>query len=142
MTQMHRRKQHGWWKDLSWPSKLLILVPIILVLRLSLWLSSGQPSTASHQNQDGGLTSHKNPDVGVKMPESKSQNAPKGPKVTYMAVADADPDVLRYAAMEEGGDGSMLPLTIYRWAHLMAHEDSSYARELALSLTTILKVSG
>jgi hypothetical protein len=210
MTQIRRPKEQGRWKNLSLPSKLLILVPIVIVLRLSLWLSSDQPSTTSHQNQDAGLKTskshqnqggglkaskshqnqdvglktskyhqnqdvevkipkahqnqdvevkmpktHQDLDVGVKMPEPKSKDNTERPKVTYTAVADTESghdvlryadmeegDVLRYAAMEEGPDGSMRPLTIYRWAYLMAHEDSSYAQDLALNLTTILKVSG
>jgi hypothetical protein len=134
MAQIIRRppQQYWRWKDLSLRSKFLVSVPILLLVLLLSVFSSDLISTTSHQNQD----------IGLKMPKSKSKNATEGPKVTYTAVADSDPNVLRYAAMEEGTDGgSMRPLTIYRWANLMAHEDSSYARQLALNLTTLLKAS-
>mmetsp|Transcript_77671 Transcript_77671/g.116806 ORF Transcript_77671/g.116806 Transcript_77671/m.116806 type:complete len:345 (+) Transcript_77671:46-1080(+) len=68
------------------------------------------------------------------------------PKITYASVSTGDPDVLRYAAYySTSGSGETTqeqPLSVAKWAAAMAHEDETYATELAANLTKIIKDSG
>ena len=69
------------------------------------------------------------------------------PQVLYSLVKEygnksqATSAFFRYAAFEQLKDGSMFPLSVQRWASLMAHGDSTYARALAQNVTKILQVS-
>jgi hypothetical protein len=82
-------------------------------------------------------------DMALVIPERMER-----PNVIYTRVVlddgnDEERQVLRYAAFEQAKNGSQQhhPISIQRWAGLMAHKDIHYAQELALNLTSILKVS-
>jgi hypothetical protein len=118
--QVARRLRRDWcWKELG--RTLFVLAPIIVVF--SFWYTT----TISHHDGKGIMMTN---DSTVATPDLLER-----PKVSYTRVDDgADKQILLYVAVEQTKNGSQHPISIQRWAGLMAHEDVNYAQELALNL--------
>jgi hypothetical protein len=140
--QVARRTRRDWCrKELG--RKLFVLAPIIVVV--SFWWSMTNTTTSHHHHDDGinNIQVGKHSLIAKKGAAAVVTNSElmERPKVIYARVDDgADKLIVRYKAVEQAKNGSQHSISILRWAQLMAHEDVNYAQELALNLTSILKV--
>ena len=123
----------------------LLLVCVIVVFTIT---RHGYASIQDNNNKD--TTINKNNKIPPSTTTTMTTTTMKKPKIIYVPIPESDTGVLRFAAQkqvlqqpsnDDDGRKIMSPVTIQEWANLMAHEDRIYAQELALDLTTVLKVS-
>jgi hypothetical protein len=138
--QIRARPKSPWWHKIRPVLTLLLLAPPLLMFSFStLFRGKEQQDRPSKQSTSTSLM--------VDVSTTTTMIDHRRPTLIYLPVrsppeeSNSDDDrVLRYAAWEERADGSTQSVSIELWASLMAHKDTSYAQELALNLTNILKV--
>ena len=125
---------------------LLVCVIVVFATTRHGYASIQNNNNKNNKNNKKKTTINKN----NKIPSSTTTTTMKKPKIIYVPIPESDTGVLRFAAQkqvlqqpsnDDDGRKIMSPVTIQEWANLMAHEDRIYAQELALDLTTVLKVS-
>jgi hypothetical protein len=108
-------------KDIPFLPVVLLSAPIVFIFLLSSKFHHKEPTSSSTMRS------------GVKGCFAQ-------PAIAYDLVStEKESNVLRYAATEKCKDGLPEPVTVERWAHLMTHNDTAYAQNLALNFTEILK---
>jgi hypothetical protein len=118
-------------------SPWLTVIPIGIALSImvfSSWFQKGSPTSTTSDDGDKAVMIRDTPSSSISLDRGSK------PEIVYSSVSTGNSDILRYAAYTLGLDGTQQPLSIARWAESIAHDDETYATELAMNLTKIVKV--
>lgn len=120
---------------------LLLAAPVVFIFLFSVFFVGNDLSKIPLDTQVNKTTTTTHQSTSISMTMSTKEGNPDvtPPTILYEKVKkDSTKDVYRYAAFVDG-NGSKTPLSIRKWAELLADNDTKYARGLATDLSSILK---